>query len=142
MPDTPEKRIEQLTSIVNELTARIAGDPGNADLPPLLASAQAELTALQGASGAPAAASVAAPVARPKIVAPAPLVAKPATAPAAKPVPAAKPATTTPAAKPAAIPAAKRPETGLGKAGTRRPAPAVPRPAPTNPALTKAPAKR
>ena len=43
MPDRPEKRIEQLPSIVNELTARIAGDPGNADLPPLLASAQAEL---------------------------------------------------------------------------------------------------
>ena len=85
MPDSPEKRTEQLQSIVNELTARIAGDPGNADLPPLLASAQAELDALKGASGATATgtptAAPAAPAAvvRPKLTVP---PAKPAAAPA------------------------------------------------------------
>ena len=128
MPDSPEKRTEQLQSIVNELTARIAGDPGNADLPPLLASAQAELDALKGASGAtgtPTAAPAApAAVVRPKLT-----------------VPPAKPAAA-PAAAPAAI--AKRVETGVAatvKAQTR-PSPAVPRSQPTNPALTQAPTKR
>ncbi len=128
MPDSPEKRTEQLQSIVNELTARIAGDPGNADLPPLLASAQAELDALKGASGAtgtPTAAPAApAAVVRPKLT-----------------VPPAKPAAA-PAAAPAAI--AKRVETGVAatvKAQTR-PSPAVPRSQPVNPALTQAPTKR
>ena len=30
MTDTPEQRVTQLESIVNELTARIAADPGSA----------------------------------------------------------------------------------------------------------------
>lgn len=132
MPDTPEKRIAQLESIVNELTARIAGDPGNADLPPLLTSAQAELAALKastaagttGATGAPAATPAA--VIRPKLAVP------PAKSAAA------------PAAKSAAAPVSKRVETGVSAAvkAQTRPSPAVPRPAPTNPALTKAPATR
>ncbi len=131
MPDSPEKRTEQLQSIVNELTARIAGDPGNADLPPLLASAQAELDALKGASGATGATGT--PTAAP--AAPAAVVRPKLTVPPAKPAAA-------PAAAPAAI--AKRVETGVAatvKAQTR-PSPAVPRSQPVNPALTQAPTKR
>ncbi len=132
MPDTVAKRTEQLKSIVNELTARIAGDPGNTDLPPLLASAQAELdtlgTAGASASGASGTAFPAA-VVRPKLV----------VSPPAKPV---TPTIIKPVAKPAVTPAvSKRPETGLGKTAVTRPAPARPRAAPTNPALTAAPRK-
>ena len=39
MTETPAQRIAQLESLVNELTARVAADPANVDLPPLLAAA-------------------------------------------------------------------------------------------------------
>ena len=54
MAETNEQRITQLESIVNELTARVAADPENMDLPPLLAAAKAELLDLQAAEVAAA----------------------------------------------------------------------------------------
>ena len=60
MAETPAQRIVQLESIVNELAARVAADPGNADLPPLLAAAQAELTTLEATAAADQAAADAA----------------------------------------------------------------------------------
>lgn len=101
-PSTAE-RIAQLESIVNELTSRIAGDPANTDLPPLLAAAQAELTNLQNPPGgaAPAAASTAAPAASTAVpaastAAPAATTAAPA---AAQPAASAAPAAPTPRPK-------------------------------------------
>ena len=49
MAETSAQRIAQLESVINELTARVAADPTNTDLPPLLAAAQAEHTDLQAA---------------------------------------------------------------------------------------------
>jgi peptidoglycan hydrolase CwlO-like protein len=52
MAETPAQRITQLESIVNELTARVAADPENMDLPPLLADAKAELADLESEGAA------------------------------------------------------------------------------------------
>ena len=60
MAETSAQRITQLESIVNELTTRIAAEPTNVDLPPLLAAAQAELTALEATAAADQAAADAA----------------------------------------------------------------------------------
>lgn len=127
MTETPAQRIAQLESLVNELTARVAADPANVDLPPLLAAAKAELADLQNppaapaAVPAPAAPAPVAPAPRPKIVVPAALKA---------PAPAAKSAGLKP--MPPTVPEVMK---------ARRPAPAAPRSAPVNPALTKAPTK-
>ena len=83
-------KIDTLTGIINELQDRIAAEPGNADLPPLLTAAQAELKAeIQAAEAAQATAKAAS-------AAPASTTA-PATA--AAPAPAPAPAPATPAAK-------------------------------------------
>lgn len=130
---TNAERITQLESIVNELTARVAADPANTDLPPLLAAAKAELDDLQKAAPA-ASAAPAAPAAV--------TVASAAAAPAVAPAPVARPKIAAPAGKAptaakaseakAPAPAAKAP----AKAALRvplmqtRPNPAPPRPLP------------
>lgn len=119
MTETVAQRITQLESIVNELTARVAADPGNVDLPPLLTAAQVELTDLQAAPAAPAASAV--PAAAQVATAAAPA------APAKAAAPVSRPKMTAPAAKlnikpePPTVPALMR----------TRPNPASPRPLPT-----------
>lgn len=144
MAETTAERITQLESIVNELKARVAADPANTDLPPLLAAAEAELKDLQdppaatpeaaASASAPAAAATPPQASAAPAAAPAP-AASSTSAPAAAPTLAVKsrPKIVAPAA-PAARPAAKvaAPGTPAKIAATlhlgTRPNPAPPRP--------------
>jgi hypothetical protein len=60
MAETNEQRIAQLESVVNELTARVAAEPADVDLPPLLAVAKTELADLEAQIAEQAAAEQAA----------------------------------------------------------------------------------
>jgi hypothetical protein len=50
MTDTPQARIETLRGIVAELKDRVTAEPGNGDLPPLLATAESELATAEAAA--------------------------------------------------------------------------------------------
>ena len=112
MAESQQARLDELTAVVNELQERIAAQPANPDLPPLLAAAKAEVVTLADAIAAAAAKTAAAPATQPATAAPAATAATPpAPAPAAQPAATAS-ASAAPAATPAkAPPAAQRPRT-------------------------------